>query len=51
MAFISELIGKPVTDFDGKQIGVLKDLVDAPIKILNIQSLMRLLSRIKKRKK
>jgi len=27
MAFISELIGKPVTDFDGKQIGVLKDLV------------------------
>ena len=27
MAFISEMIGKPVTDFDGKQIGVLKDLV------------------------
>jgi len=27
MAFISELIGKPVTDFDGKQIGVLKDLI------------------------
>lgn len=27
MAFISELIGKPVTDFDGKQVGVLKDLI------------------------
>jgi CBS domain-containing protein len=27
MAFISDLIGKPVTDFDGKQVGVLKDLV------------------------
>ena len=27
MAFISELIGKPVTDFDGIQVGVLKDLI------------------------
>ncbi|HCM97107.1 MAG: hypothetical protein A2X25_13265 [Chloroflexi bacterium GWB2_49_20] len=27
MAFISELIGKPVTDIDGTQIGVLKDLI------------------------
>jgi magnesium transporter len=27
MAFISELIGKPVTDYDGKQIGVLRDLI------------------------
>ncbi|HLO30473.1 MAG TPA: CBS domain-containing protein [Anaerolineales bacterium] len=27
MAFISELTGRPVTDIDGTQIGVLKDLV------------------------
>src|SRR5574341_2433705 len=27
MAFISELTGRPVTDIDGGQIGVLKDLV------------------------
>jgi len=27
MAFISELINRPVTDIDGKQVGVLKDLV------------------------
>lgn len=27
MAFISDLIGKPVTDYDGKQVGVLKDLI------------------------
>jgi CBS domain-containing protein/sporulation protein YlmC with PRC-barrel domain len=27
MAFISELTGRPVTDIDGAQIGVLKDLV------------------------
>jgi magnesium transporter len=27
MAFISELIGKPVTDIDGKQIGFLQDLI------------------------
>jgi magnesium transporter len=27
MAFLSELIGKPVTDVDGKKIGTLKDLV------------------------
>jgi len=27
MAFISELTGKPVTDIDGIQIGVLKDLI------------------------
>ena len=32
MAFISELTGRPVTDIDGKQIGVLKDLVARPIK-------------------
>jgi magnesium transporter len=27
MAFISELIGKPVTDIDGKRVGILKDLI------------------------
>ncbi len=27
MAFISELIDKPVTDVDGKRVGVLKDLI------------------------
>ncbi len=27
MAFISELTGRPVTDIDGRQIGVLKDLI------------------------
>jgi len=27
MAFISEIIGRPVTDIDGKQVGVLKDLI------------------------
>jgi magnesium transporter len=27
MAFISELIGRPVTDYQGKQIGVLKDVI------------------------
>ncbi len=32
MAFISELTGRPVTDIDGAQIGVLKDLVARPIK-------------------
>ncbi len=32
MAFISELTGRPVTDIDGTQIGVLKDLVAHPIK-------------------
>lgn len=32
MAFISELTGRPVTDFDGTQIGVLKDLVARTIK-------------------
>ena len=31
MAFISELTGRPVTDFDGKRIGVLKDLVARPL--------------------
>ncbi len=34
MAFISELTGRPVTDIDGKQIGVLKDLVARPFKEL-----------------
>jgi magnesium transporter len=34
MAFISELTGRPVTDIDGTQIGVLKDLVAHPIKEL-----------------
>ncbi|HEX8990623.1 MAG TPA: CBS domain-containing protein [Anaerolineales bacterium] len=32
MAFISELTGRPVTDIDGTQIGVLKDLVARTIK-------------------
>jgi magnesium transporter len=32
MAFISELTGRPVTDIDGTQIGVLKDLVAHPLK-------------------
>lgn len=27
MAFVSELIGRPVTDVDGQRVGVLKDLV------------------------
>ncbi len=27
MAFLSEIIGRPVTDIDGKQVGVLKDLI------------------------
>jgi sporulation protein YlmC with PRC-barrel domain len=27
MAFVSELAGRPVTDIDGRKIGVLKDLV------------------------
>lgn len=27
MAFLSEIIGKPVTDIDGKQVGVLKDVI------------------------
>ena len=27
MAFLSEIIGKPVTDVDGKKIGTLKDLI------------------------
>jgi len=27
MAFISELTGRPVTDYDGKKIGALKDLI------------------------
>jgi magnesium transporter len=27
MAFLSELIGKPVTDVDGKKLGILKDLI------------------------
>jgi CBS domain-containing protein/sporulation protein YlmC with PRC-barrel domain len=31
MAFISELTGRPVTDIDGTQIGVLKDLVARPL--------------------
>ena len=30
MAFISELTGRPVTDIDGKRIGVLKDVVARP---------------------
>ena len=30
MAFLSELIGRPVTDVDGKQVGQLKDLVARP---------------------
>jgi CBS domain-containing protein len=30
MAFVSELTGRPVTDFDGTCIGVLKDLVARP---------------------
>jgi len=34
MAFISELTGRPVTDIDGTQIGVLKDLVARPLKEL-----------------
>jgi len=34
MAFISELTGRPVTDIDGTQIGVLKDLVARPLKDL-----------------
>jgi magnesium transporter len=32
MAFISELISRPVTDYDGTQIGVLKDLIARPYK-------------------
>ncbi len=32
MAFISELTGRPVTDFDGTQIGVLKDLIARSLK-------------------
>ncbi len=32
MAFISELTGRPVTDYDGTQIGVVKDLVARPLK-------------------
>ncbi len=32
MTFISELTGRPVTDIDGSQIGVLKDLVARSIK-------------------
>lgn len=32
MAFISELTGRPVTDIDGTQIGVLKDLVARSLK-------------------
>jgi len=35
MAFISELIGKPVTDIDGIQVGVLKDLVARTYKEFN----------------
>ncbi len=31
MAFISELRGRPVTDVDGKRIGVLKDVVARPL--------------------
>jgi magnesium transporter len=31
MAFISELTGRPVTDIDGKRVGVLKDLVARPL--------------------
>jgi magnesium transporter len=27
MAFLSEIIGRPVTDFDGKQVGTLKDII------------------------
>ncbi len=27
MAYISEIIGRPVTDVDGKQVGVIKDIV------------------------
>lgn len=27
MAFLSELIGRPVTDVDGKKLGILKDLI------------------------
>lgn len=27
MAFVSEMIGKPVTDFDGERVGTLKDLL------------------------
>lgn len=27
MAFISEIIGRPVTDIDGKQVGVLQDVI------------------------
>ncbi len=30
MAFISELTGRPVTDYDGSRIGVLKDLIVRP---------------------
>ncbi len=32
MAFISELTGRPVTDYDGNQIGVLKDVIAHPYK-------------------
>jgi magnesium transporter len=32
MAFISELTGRPVTDYDGTRIGVLKDLIARPYK-------------------
>src|SRR5512135_2823492 len=34
MAYISELTGRPVTDIDGTQIGVVKDLVAHQIKEL-----------------
>jgi magnesium transporter len=27
MAFLSEILGRPVTDIDGKQVGVLRDLI------------------------
>ena len=31
MAFVSELTGRPVTDVDGRRVGVLKDLVARPL--------------------
>jgi sporulation protein YlmC with PRC-barrel domain len=31
MAFISELTGRPVTDIDGKRVGVLRDVVARPL--------------------
>jgi len=30
MAYLSEIIGRPVTDLDGEPVGVLKDVVVRP---------------------